>query len=93
MAKKVATAEAFASRAWTGEARRVWTCELVGERWWCACGKSTRQPFCDGSHRGGPIGPLVVSFEVPTEVAWCACKLTTTPPWCDSRETCRAEEP
>jgi len=25
--------------------------EAVGTYWWCACGKSARQPFCDGSHK------------------------------------------
>ena len=51
--------------------------------WWCACGRSRTQPFCDGSHKGTDFGP--VEFKAATsEQAWfCTCKRTSTPPVCD----------
>jgi CDGSH-type Zn-finger protein len=50
---------------------------------WCTCGKSSRQPFCDGSHKGGSFSPKVY---VPThsgKVWLCACKRTHKAPLCD----------
>jgi CDGSH-type Zn-finger protein len=51
--------------------------------WWCACGKSKTQPFCDGSHKGSGFAPLKVQVEVGKTLAWCQCKHTKTPPFCD----------
>jgi len=51
--------------------------------WWCACGKSSKQPFCDGSHKGGSFAPM--KFE-PTEsgtVSFCGCKQSKNMPRCD----------
>lgn len=50
---------------------------------WCACGKSARQPFCDGAHKGSGIAPLPYKAETDGEVAFCGCKRTATPPLCD----------
>ncbi len=54
-----------------------------GTYYWCACGRSKDQPFCDGSHQGTGIEP--VSFEITEtrQVALCQCKRTATPPFCD----------
>ena len=30
---------------------------------WCACGKSTKQPFCDGSHKDTGIVPVKITAE------------------------------
>jgi CDGSH iron-sulfur domain-containing protein 3 len=51
--------------------------------WWCACGQSKRQPFCDGSHKGGTFVPL--EFTAPeTKTLWfCGCKHTKNQPLCD----------
>lgn len=57
--------------------------EKPGKRAWCACGLSTRQPYCDGSHIGTGIGPVFVEFTEAKTVAWCGCKETKTPPYCD----------
>lgn len=54
-----------------------------GEYYWCSCGRSSNQPFCDGSHQGTEFTPL--RFEVK-ETKWmnlCRCKKTGTPPICD----------
>lgn len=51
---------------------------------WCACGKSARQPLCDGSHKGTPFSPLrVVARRDGEEALLCVCKRTRTPPYCD----------
>lgn len=52
--------------------------------WWCACGKSASQPFCDGSHKGTTdIKPLLFTPENDGVAALCTCKMTKTPPYCD----------
>ena len=88
MGKKERTPEAFAARPFTKRDEPFVRDEPAGEHWWCACGKSERQPYCDGSHRGGPVGPVIVTFDAPREVAWCGCKLTLTPPLCDGDHEC-----
>jgi len=50
---------------------------------WCACGKSTRQPFCDGSHKGTGIEPIRFNAVKSEETLLCACKRTKNPPFCD----------
>lgn len=54
-----------------------------GEYWWCSCGRSRNQPFCDGSHAGTDFTPL--RFEVQEkETVWlCTCKHSANPPFCD----------
>lgn len=57
--------------------------------WWCACGLSKGQPFCDGSHKVTSFTPLRYR---PTESGpqwFCICKKTGTPPFCDgTHEKC-----
>ncbi|MCX7722325.1 MAG: CDGSH iron-sulfur domain-containing protein [Verrucomicrobiae bacterium] len=50
---------------------------------WCSCGRSKREPFCDGSHKGTQFRPVKVTFTEPRTIAWCGCKRTKTPPYCD----------
>ncbi|MBU2966577.1 CDGSH iron-sulfur domain-containing protein [Amphritea sp. 2_MG-2023] len=50
---------------------------------WCACGRSATQPFCDGSHKGTGIDPVVFVASKSETVFLCNCKQTLTPPLCD----------
>ncbi|MBI5815492.1 MAG: CDGSH iron-sulfur domain-containing protein [Nitrospinae bacterium] len=58
-----------------------------GSYWWCACGQSKKQPYCDGSHTGTEIYPKEVHIAEKGKVPWCMCKHTKTPPWCDGAHT------
>ena len=51
--------------------------------YWCACGRSAKQPFCDGSHKGTGITPLAHTAEKSAKVWMCGCKATGMPPFCD----------
>ena len=50
---------------------------------WCACGRSESQPFCDGSHADTSITPVKYEAEESTRVFFCGCKATGTAPLCD----------
>jgi CDGSH-type Zn-finger protein len=50
---------------------------------WCACGLSQKQPFCDGSHRGGEFTPHRFTLTEKKKVALCQCKRTDGLPYCD----------
>jgi CDGSH-type Zn-finger protein len=54
-----------------------------GQYFWCACGKSSNQPFCDGSHRGSEFVPALFRIAEKQEVWLCQCKQTNNPPYCD----------
>lgn len=54
-----------------------------GTYYWCACGKSEDQPFCDCSHVGTGIEPLKFEIKEKRRVALCLCKHTKKPPFCD----------
>ncbi len=50
---------------------------------WCACGKSQNQPFCDGAHQGGEFTPHTYTAEEAKTVYFCGCKQTENVPLCD----------
>lgn len=51
--------------------------------YWCACGRSKNQPFCDGSHKDTGIEPVAFTAQEAGTVYLCGCKQTATPPFCD----------
>lgn len=55
----------------------------AGDYWWCACGKSANQPFCDGSHKGGAFTPTKFTLQEKGKVWLCGCKHTANQPFCD----------
>ena len=51
---------------------------------WCACGLSRKQPFCDGSHKkDGKYKSIKYLAEESKEIYFCGCKMTKHPPFCD----------
>ena len=55
----------------------------AGGYWYCTCGRSQQQPFCDGSHTGTTFLPLEFVLDKETRVTLCGCKQTSVPPHCD----------
>ena len=51
--------------------------------YWCTCGLSKKQPFCDGSHKGTTFKPLLFKAEQSKKVFFCTCKQTNDQPMCD----------
>ncbi len=57
--------------------------EEAGTKYWCACGKSNNQPYCDGSHKGTSFTPVKVEIKESKKVYWCGCKHSKKGPFCD----------
>ena len=51
--------------------------------YWCTCGLSKKQPFCDGSHKGTTFKPLLFKADQSKKVFFCTCKQTNDQPMCD----------
>ena len=51
--------------------------------WWCACGRSKSQPFCDGSHKGSEFNPVKYTATESKTVYFCGCKRSGKAPLCD----------
>lgn len=54
-----------------------------GTYYWCACGRSKDQPFCDGSHEGTGFEPKEFTITEKQTVSLCGCKWTADAPFCD----------
>ncbi|MFC7474925.1 CDGSH iron-sulfur domain-containing protein [Dankookia sp. GCM10030260] len=52
---------------------------------WCSCGNSAKQPFCDGTHKGSGFAPLKYTAEKDGQAWFCGCKATGKAPLCDGR--------
>lgn len=57
--------------------------ETPGKRFFCACGLSAKQPYCDGSHKGTGLAPIVIEVTQDGKVAYCGCKRSGNLPFCD----------
>ena len=54
-----------------------------GDYYWCSCGQSQKQPYCDGSHQGSDFTPVKFTISEGKKVALCLCKNTKDAPYCD----------
>jgi CDGSH-type Zn-finger protein len=57
--------------------------EQPGIKYYCACGSSRSQPYCDGSHKGSGFYPVKVEIDEEKTVAICSCGLSQKLPFCD----------
>ena len=57
--------------------------EAGKDYWWCSCGQSKRQPFCDGSHKGTSFTPVKFTAEDTKTAFLCGCKHSAKAPFCD----------
>ena len=57
--------------------------EAGKDYFWCTCGKSAKQPFCDGSHKGSEFSPRAHTAAQSGKVYFCACKHSAKAPLCD----------
>lgn len=58
-----------------------------GKYFWCSCGQSQNQPFCDGAHQGTEFAPQVFELTEKKTVALCQCKYTENSPYCDGQHS------
>ena len=54
-----------------------------GNYYWCTCGQSTTQPFCNGAHQGTDFVPQPFTVTEKKPMAFCLCKQTNNAPFCD----------
>jgi len=57
--------------------------ETAGEKFYCLCGKSNNQPYCDGSHKGSETKPMIVEIQENRRCAYCGCRQSQELPFCD----------
>jgi CDGSH-type Zn-finger protein len=57
--------------------------EAGKQYWWCRCGRSQKQPYCDGSHKAFGLEPLMFAADATKTVYLCGCKSSKNQPFCD----------
>jgi CDGSH iron-sulfur domain-containing protein 3 len=57
--------------------------EAGKDYFWCACGQSKKQPFCDGSHKGSSFTPKKFAVDATATYNLCGCKASDDMPYCD----------
>lgn len=63
-----------------------------GTYYWCRCGHSKNQPYCDGAHKGSGLAPLEFTIDEKKKYALCLCKHTAKEPFCDGKHKKLDEE-
>lgn len=61
--------------------------ETAGTKYYCQCGRSSNQPYCDGSHKGTGITPMKVEIASDRRCAYCGCRQSGELPFCDGTHT------
>ena len=57
---------------------------VAGKKYfWCACGRSSKQPFCDGSHKDTGLSPVEFTADATAKLWFCGCKQSKARPLCD----------
>jgi len=54
-----------------------------GDHYYCTCGKSTNQPFCNGAHKGSEFVPTKVTVTATETKYLCGCRNSKNGPFCD----------
>ena len=67
-----------------GESAIVVEVEKNKSYFWCSCGLSSKQPFCDGSHKNTEFSPVKFIADETKKMFFCTCKQTNNQPFCDS---------
>ena len=66
-----------------GESAIVVEAEKNKSYFWCSCGLSSKQPFCDGSHKNTEFSPVKFIADETKKMFFCTCKQTNNQPFCD----------
>ncbi len=57
--------------------------EKAGKKAFCKCGLSSKDPYCDGSHKGTGFSPEIIEIKENKKIAWCGCKRSSKDAFCD----------
>ena len=66
-----------------GESAIVVEVEKNKSYFWCSCGLSSKQPFCEGSHKNTEFSPVKFIADETKKMFFCTCKQTNNQPFCD----------